>query len=91
MPGHFTPPEANLYYTMVYILLAEILFSVLTYVGIGTLTCLYRLLHTHVGHQPTTLPGILPFTMVWHFFLKLVKASESQPARRKVRGNIIPW
>ena len=28
------------------------------------------------------------YTMVWHFFLKLVKASA---ARRKVRGNIIPW
>ena len=44
MPGHFTPPEANLYYTMVFILPAEILFSVLTYVGIGTLTSYLKLL-----------------------------------------------
>ena len=62
MPGHFTPPEANLYYTMVFILPAEILFSVLTYVGIGTLTSYLKLLmfqppqlrqHSHLPTRPT--------------------------------------
>ena len=62
MPGHFTPPEANFYYTMVYILPAEILFSVLTYVGIGTLTSYLKLLmfqppqlrqHSHLPTRPT--------------------------------------
>ena len=62
MPGHFIPPEANLYYTMVFILPAEILFSVLTYVGIGTLTSYLKLLmfqppqlrqHSHLPTRPT--------------------------------------
>ena len=62
MPGHFTPPEANLYYTMVYILPAEILFNVLAYVGIGTYTSYLQVLmfqppqlrqHIHLPTRPT--------------------------------------
>ena len=62
MPGHFTPPEANFYYTMVYILPAEILCSVLTYVGIGTYTSYLQVLmfqppqlrqHSHLPTRPT--------------------------------------
>ena len=62
MLGHFTPPEANFYYTMVCILPAEILFSVLTYVGIGTLNSYLQLLmfqppqlrqHSHLPTRPT--------------------------------------
>ena len=42
-------------------------------------------------YQPACPGADGNYTMVWHFFLKLVKASESQPARQKVRGIIIPW
>ena len=40
MPGHVSPPEANLYCTMVFFLLAEVSFSFISYVGIATLCCL---------------------------------------------------
>ena len=40
MSGHFSPPEANFYCTMVFFLLAEVSFSFISYVGIATLCCL---------------------------------------------------
>ena len=40
MPGHFSPPEANFYCTIVLFLLAEVSFSFISYVGIATLCCL---------------------------------------------------
>ena len=40
MPGHFSPKEANFYCTMVFILIAEVSFSFISYVGIATLCCL---------------------------------------------------
>jgi len=40
MPGHFSPPEANFYCTMVFVLLAEVSFNFISCVGIATLCCL---------------------------------------------------